>query len=101
MKQVACKNCGNELLYKRGVNFIVFCSKCLKEGYMECEGGYGPVTPCLVYFGINPIGIIAVIEKQKYVLKLDEKKEIVLKETYLNALYEAITVIENYIKNNQ
>lgn len=69
---------------------------------MECEGGYGPVTPCIIYFGTIQIGIVTVNTLQNYTLKLNtSKREIVLKETYLAALYEAIQIIESYIQKKE
>lgn len=102
MEKTFCRHCGSELFCKVEANFIIFCPNCKKEGSMMCEAGFGPVVPCGIYFGINKIGIITVNALQKYTLKLNtRKREIVLKETYLAALYEAIQIIESYIQKKE
>lgn len=45
---IICKYCENKISYKSEVDFIVFCSICLKAVHLECENGCGSVTPCTI-----------------------------------------------------
>jgi uncharacterized protein (DUF302 family) len=95
---VKCKVCNHEIYYEPCANFIIFCPKCFKYTFLECEYGYGPVVPCHIYLGEKEIGIVTEI-KYKYFLQTQYSDEkIKLKKTYLEALKEAITIIENKIK---
>ena len=98
MNSIKCKRCKHEIYYKPCANIIIFCDKCLKYTYMECEYGYGPVTPCYIYTGEKEIGIV--IEKEyEYYLQTQYSIEIIkLENTYLKALEESIAIIESKIK---
>jgi hypothetical protein len=65
---------------------------------LECEYGYGPVTPCIILLGDEIIGTINVGDRNIYYLGYQSQK-IMLKKTYLEALYEAVDLIENLISN--
>jgi hypothetical protein len=60
--------------------------------YIECEYGYGPVTPCYIQHGGKSRGTIT--EKNSgYVLKIYDGEEIKLKKRYMDALDEARDII--------
>jgi hypothetical protein len=60
--------------------------------YIECEYGYGPVTPCYIQSGRKSRGIITE-KNSEYVLKIYAGEEIKLKKRYMEALDEARDVI--------
>lgn len=97
MNCIKCKECNHEIYYKPTANFIIFCPKCLKYTYMECEYGYGPVTPCNIYLGEKEIGIVTE-EDYKYYLQTQYSDKIELRNTYLKALEESAAIIESKIK---
>lgn len=53
-----CGHCGAEYTYEGFANLISFCPICKKYDFLECEYGYGPVVPCIVYLGREVIGMI-------------------------------------------
>jgi len=99
MDSIRCKECDHEIYYKPCANFIMFCQKCLKYTYLECEFGYGSVAPCHIYLGKKKIGVV--IEKEySYFLKTRYADKIIkLERKYLEALQEAIKIIESKIEN--
>lgn len=85
-----CNYCDREFTYALHSNFIVFCPECKRQTMLECEYGYGPVTPCHIEVGEETVGIVTCNDKHEYYLELDRGwKKIKLKESYLNALQEA------------
>ena len=88
MNSIKCKECNYEIHYKQSANLIVFCPKCLKYNYLECEYGYGPVTPCHIYLGEKEIGIVT--EKEyKYFLQTQYSIEIIkLENILISKLYK-------------
>lgn len=100
MEKIFCRHCGSELFCKGEANFIIFCPNCKKEGSMMCEAGFGPVVPCGIYFGMNKIGMVTLNAMNEYMLKLKKRRKIILKETYLAALYEASELVANILKND-
>jgi hypothetical protein len=95
---IKCKECNHEISYTPCVNFIVFCPNCLKQSYLECEYGYGPVVPCNVFLGEKEIGIINERE-YTYILQTQYSDEVIeLKKEYLEALQEAAEIIKRMLK---
>lgn len=97
--KLECRHCGCEVSYIPEANFFVFCPKCKREIYMECEYGYGPVAPCSFLLGQDILGTVTVNENNKYLLNITaDNRQIKLEKTYLNALNEACEIIKNYLK---
>ena len=67
---IECKYCDCKVSYAPRANFIVFCPECKREIYLECEYGYGPVTPCSVLLGEASIGTVTVNNKNEYLLEI-------------------------------
>ena len=99
MRKLTCKKCNHEIHYTPCANFIVFCPNCQAYTYLECEYGYGPVVPCNILLGEKGIGIVEQ-KGYRYVLHTQYADEpIKLEKTYLEALKEAITIIEKAMEN--
>ena len=50
-RTLTCKRCGRQQPYRpMGANFILLCRACRAVLHLECEYGYGPVTPCHIYY---------------------------------------------------
>ncbi len=48
---------------------------------MECEYGYGPVTPCSIFIGEKSVGTVIENDKYEYLLKIkSDGNEIRLKK---------------------
>lgn len=96
---IECKKCGCKVFYKSlGANFIIFCLDCKEMMYLECEYGYGSVTPCSLYYKNKVVGTIDTNEKGRYILNSSYiPKGMCLKNSYLNALYEAADVVQKLI----
>ena len=73
-------------------NLIAICPCCKRQIYGECEYGFGPVTPCQIYLGEEVVGVVESDDSNIYYLMMNGKK-IPLKSTYLDAIYEAITIV--------
>lgn len=71
---------------------------CLTCAYVECEYGYGPVTPCYIYLGEKAIGIVTEKEYEYFLQTQYSDKLIKLENTYLEALQEAAAIVESNIK---
>lgn len=94
-----CKYCDCNVPYVPCANFILFCPDCKREIYMECEYGYGPVTPCSILLGEDLLGTVTVNDKNEYLLEVEsDKKHINLRERYLNALQEASQILKARIR---
>lgn len=89
-----CKECGHEIQYVPRANFIIFCPACLKYAFLQCEYGYGPVVPCQIYLGDKEIGVVTEENYNYYLTRHDTGETIPLKQKYLEALQEAVAVIE-------
>lgn len=96
MGTIECKYCDTKITYQQSANFIVFCPKCKRNVFLECEYGYGPVTPCDILLGDEKIGSVNVNEKHEYYLDYESEK-IMLGKTYLEALHEASDVVKEKI----
>lgn len=65
---------------------------------MECEYGYGPVTPCNLYYRDKVVGSICTDAENNYILNSSLFPEkVYLKSRYLNALYEAVDIVQKLI----
>ena len=51
-----CKHCGKNYAHEVSANMIVFCPHCNELAGIECEYGFGPITPCVIYRGEEIIG---------------------------------------------
>ena len=96
METTECKYCGTKISYQLSANFIVFCPKCKRNVLVECEYGYGPVTPCNILLGDEKIGTVNVNDRNKYYLDYQSEK-IMLDKTYLEALQEATEIVREKI----
>lgn len=89
MANAVCVHCKHEFSYDLSANFIIFCPKCRKQTFMECEYGYGPVTPCDIRLGNEKIAAVTT-ENYVYYYKSErfgiDKR---LEKEYLEALQEA------------
>jgi hypothetical protein len=95
---IKCKECNHEISYTQSANFIVFCPQCLKQSYLECEYGYGPVVPCNIFLGEKEI---AIVNKKgyKYILQTQYSDEIIeLEKEYLEALEEASEIVKSILE---
>lgn len=94
-----CKNCNYKTPYKAlGTNFVVFCPKCKNTIILECEYGYGPVTPCSFHYKENIIANISQNNKNEYILSSTLlHHDIRLESQYLDALKEGTNIIRNLI----
>lgn len=67
---VRCKHCGWQQPYRpRGANFILLCPDCRAVLELECEYGYGPVTPCPIYWREQEVGRVVTRPGQTYWLE--------------------------------
>ncbi|MDH6367606.1 MULTISPECIES: hypothetical protein [unclassified Breznakia] len=86
---IECPNCGTLIKKIYSTNFIIYCENCNTVTHFECEYGYGPVTPCLIYYGEKLRWIVTRLDdySNQYVLTYCETKEVYyLKESYMEAL---------------
>ena len=96
MKTIECQYCDEISIYHLEANFMIFCPKCKRRIYLECEYGYGPVTPCSILLGSEKIGEVVVNDKNQYRLDINGKQTL-LKKTYLEALEEATVIIRKML----
>ncbi|WP_198528774.1 hypothetical protein [Kineothrix alysoides] len=98
MHTIECKYCDCKVSYMPCANFIVFCPECKREIFLECEYGYGPVTPCSIFLGEDSIGTVTANNKNEYLLKIEsDNQQIKLKESYLEALHEASKIMRKIL----
>lgn len=55
-KKIACSGCKTEYTIPISANFMYFCPKCRDFIGFECEYGFAPITPCMIYLGEEQIG---------------------------------------------
>lgn len=91
-KDFTCIYCDTEFSVETCANFAVICPCCKRSIYLECEYGYGPVTPCRIYFGSMTAGIVTSC-KTDYTLNINSEK-IRLNKTYLDAIKEAEEILK-------
>ena len=92
-KDLECIYCDAKFSVMIHANFTVSCPCCKRHVYMECEYGYGPVTPCQIYLGEEIVGVIE-SEENNYYLKMNGQK-IQLNQTYMNAISEAEELVKS------
>ena len=98
MGSIKCKECNHVISYTQCANYIVFCPKCLKQSYLECEYGYGPVVPCNIFLGEKEIGVVNK-RGYTYILQTQYSNEIIeLENEYLEALKEAAEIMKNMLE---
>ena len=51
LREIKCKYCDAKFSVQDSANFSVICSHCKRLSHLECEYGFGPVTPCRIYLG--------------------------------------------------
>ncbi len=96
---IECKYCDCKVSYIPCANFIVFCPECKREIHLECEYGYGPVTPCSILLGKDSMGTVTVNSKNEYLLEIkSDGKQIKLIKSYLEALHEASNIMKNILR---
>lgn len=96
LKDLECIYCDTKFSVEIHANYSVICPCCKRSIYLECEYGFGPVTPCHIYLGEEIVGIVESIAT-RYYLNMNNKK-IKLKKTYLKALSEAEEVLKKRLK---
>ncbi len=92
METIECIYCDTKISYQLSANFIVFCPKCKRYVFAECEYGYGPVTPCNILLGDRKIGTVDE-GRDGYYLEYESEK-IMLEKRYLEALQEASEIVK-------
>lgn len=96
-QEIECKYCDRKISYIPSANFMVFCPWCKSEILLECEYGYGPVTPCQILLGEEKIATVKE-SNRNYFLEMESGGEkIELKEKYMGALSEASRIINNML----
>lgn len=95
LKDLECVYCNTKFQVEICSNFTVICPCCKRSIYLECEYGYGPVTPCRIYLGETIVGIVE-SPKTNYYLEINRKR-IYLQKTYLEAIYEAEETVKRYL----
>lgn len=95
LKDLECIYCNTKFQVERCANFTVICPCCKRSIYLECEYGYGPVSPCRIYVGETIVGIVE-SSKTNYYLEINHKRIYLLK-TYLEAIYEAEEAVKKYL----
>lgn len=69
-RTLTCKHCGWQQPYRpAGANFILLCPICRAVLHLECEYGYGPVTPCRIYYRGQAMGIVTADGQRGYWLE--------------------------------
>ena len=95
VKTIKCSYCNSEWEQEICANSISFCPNCYKYDHIECEYGYGPVTPCTVYLGSEKVGVITCGKNNIYRYNSDKYDiHINLKNSYLDALHEVRNLME-------
>lgn len=95
LKNLECIYCNTKFSVKIHANFSVICPCCKRSIYLECEYGFGSVTPCQIYLGEEIIGIVESNAAHYY---LNTKtKRINLNKTYLKAIPEAEEVLKEQL----
>ena len=87
LKDMSCIYCDTKFSVETYANYSVICPCCKRNIFLECEYGYGPVTPCRIYLGSETAGIVE-SEGNRYYLTTNSAK-IPLSKTYLDAIGEA------------
>ena len=66
-RTLTCKRCGRQQPYRpMGANFILLCPACRAVLHLECECGYGPVTPCYIYYREQTVGTVTADASRVY-----------------------------------
>lgn len=99
LREFECQYCGAKTSVERSANFSVLCPHCKRTIGGECEYGYGPVTPCRMYYGKEIVGMLDHTDcpyNDQYYVEIKGKK-IPLKNAYLKAIYEAEDVVRKHL----
>lgn len=88
-----CRLCGAGYEYEAYGNIISFCKKCRKLDFVECEAGFGAVTPCVVYLGGEEIGKVICENRKYYLISERFGLDMKLEKEYTEALSEAAKII--------
>lgn len=96
-RTIECKYCDSNVNFPSAANFVLYCPHCKREILMECEYGFGPVTPCAFLLGEEIYGTVMEDFMHDYILELNGKC-IKLKEKYLKALEEADRIVRRDLK---
>lgn len=95
-----CKHCGKNFTHEVAANMIVFCPHCNGLAGIECEYGFGPITPCSIYRGEDIIGrIVGRTQGEFRLMSYCFGIDIELKGGYdnLEIYKEAISIIESLL----
>ena len=63
--RLQCTNCNHEFIGKEEANAIYLCPKCFEYVNINCEYGFGPIVPCIIYLGDREIGKITGCESYR------------------------------------
>lgn len=96
LKHLECIYCDTKFSVEICANFSVICPCCKRNVYLECEHGFGPVTPCRIYLGEEIVGIVE-SKATSYYLNM-RRKNITLNNTYLDAISEAQKIVREHLK---
>lgn len=96
LKHLECIYCDTKFSVEISANYSVRCPCCKRSVYLECEYGFGPVTPCRIYLGEEIVGIVE-SKATSYYLNM-RGKNINLNNTYLDAILEAEKIIEEHLE---
>lgn len=100
-QEIECKYCDSKISYIPSANFIVFCPQCKQEIFLECEYGFGPVTPCQILLGEKLLATVKT-NNRKYILEMEsDRKQIKLKGKYMNALDEASGIVKKILTSDR
>ncbi len=95
LKDMSCIYCDTKFPVETYANYSVICPCCKRNIFLECEYGYGPVTPCRIYLGSETAGIVE-SEENRYYLTMNSAK-IPLSKTYLDAIGEAVEILNRHL----
>ena len=95
-----CDYCGKEFTHSLYGNFAVYCPHCKKLAYETDERGFWYVTPFAVSIGEEQVaGVTHEGRQAPYILRSEKYNlNINLKNRYVEALNEALEIVEKYIE---
>ena len=66
---------------------------------LECEYGFGPVTPCRIYLGEQLIGVVDCVNNHYYLR--EHTKLLRLNKSYLDAIVEALNILNSRLPQHR
>ena len=99
LREIKCRYCDAKFSVQGSANFSVICSYCNRLIKLECEYGFGPVTPCRIYLGEQLIGVVDCVNHNYYLR--EHTKLLRLNKSYLEAIHEALNIISSRLPQQQ